>query len=197
MHEHDDDHENELDLGDFPTLVAVSRFARLLENIPWFSTLGEPIWPEAERLSEDYLSALGFPDARVSLVPDWDEASQLAEAVDLNSEAWEAEEQLRAGLTAEALDIIDEQDLHLAMSHITHQASELVTSAAGIALQTAGMDDEELVRAAAGHAIQACHNAALTLAAGGDPDHPFALKFRLFEMGRWPISMTGRSFNLF
>lgn len=196
MHDHDDD-DNQLDIGDFPTLMAVSRFARLLENIPWFQALGEPISPEAERLAEDYLSALGFPDARVALVPDWEEAALLAEAADLNSEAWEAEEQLRAGLTAEALELMDEQDLHLAMSHITHQASELVTSAAGIALQSAGLDDEELVRAAAGHAIQACHNAALTLAAGGDPGHPFALKFQLYELGRWPISLTGRSFNLF
>ena len=40
------------------------------------------------------------------------------------------------------------------------------------------------------------------LAAAADPEldadeHLFALKFRLFEQGRWPVSVIGLSFNIF
>jgi hypothetical protein len=37
----------------------------------------------------------------------------------------------------------------------------------------------------------------LVLAAGAGEDHAFVYKFRLFERGRWPISIAGASFNLF
>ena len=42
----------------------------------------------------------------------------------------------------------------------------------------------------------------LALLAAGDPDfeadaHAFAAKFQLFEFGRWPVGVTGSSFNLF
>jgi hypothetical protein len=50
--------------------------------------------------------------------------------------------------------------------------------------------------------VQSAHQAALVLVAAADPDfeaehHPFAAKFRLFEFGRWPVGVIGRSFNLF
>jgi len=59
------------------------------------------------------------------------------------------------------------------------------------------LEDETLLKAATGAAVQSVYNAALLLAAGGEETHPFALKFRLFELGRWPIGVHGRSFNLF
>jgi hypothetical protein len=30
-----------------------------------------------------------------------------------------------------------------------------------------------------------------------EDEHPFALKFRLLEAGRWPIALVGASFSLF
>ncbi len=52
--------------------------------------------------------------------------------------------------------------------------------------------------AAAGAGVQACHNAALLLLAGrAEDDHPFALKYRLFERGRWPVALIGSSLHLF
>ncbi len=61
-----------------------------------------------------------------------------------------------------------------------------------------GLDDFGLVNAAAGAGVQACHNAALLLLAGrAEDDHPFALKYRLFERGRWPVALIGSSLHLF
>ena len=33
--------------------------------------------------------------------------------------------------------------------------------------------------------------------AEGTADHPFSLKYQLFESGRWPIGIAGSSFNIF
>jgi hypothetical protein len=61
-----------------------------------------------------------------------------------------------------------------------------------------GLEDLELVNAAAGAGVQACHNAALVLLSGdADDAHPFALKYRLFERGRWPVALIGSSLHLF
>ena len=73
-----------------------------------------------------------------------------------------------------------------------------------------------LTNLAAGAAQQAVHGAALSLAAyaahilKSDPrieaieldnddiaNHPLMIRFRLFEMGRWPVSLIGNSLNLF
>ena len=61
------------------------------------------------------------------------------------------------------------------------------------------MEDEELIRAAVGAASQAIYQAGLLLAAENEEDqnHPFALKYRLFESGRWPIGVVGNSFHIF
>jgi hypothetical protein len=59
------------------------------------------------------------------------------------------------------------------------------------------VENENLMNAAAGAAVQASHHAALVLAADVEEEHPLALKFRLFEMGRWPIGIAGSTFNIF
>ena len=85
----------------------------------------------------------------------------------------------------------------LALTHVANQASEAVLAAAEAAAGRFGVEDEALIRAAAGAAAQACYHAALVLAAEGDEEHPFALKYRLYEAGRWPLGIVGRSFSLF
>ena len=124
-------------------------------------------------------------------------AAHQIEGGNWNSDWWEAEEQLRAALLAEAIERSDEETVMLALTHVTNQAAEAVLLAAEAAAARFGVDDEALIRAAAGAATQACYHAALVLAAEADEDHPFALKYRLYESGRWPLGVVGRSFNLF
>lgn len=192
-----DEDEDELDLADFPGLRGVTRFARLVERLPWFSRLGEELEEDEIDWAEAYLAALGFPDATVLQVLDWEEAEAAAGDPDHNSSWWEAEEQLRMALIDEACQRIDEDNLTVALTHVASRAAEPIRLAVEAAAAEAGIVDEALILAAQGSATRACHQAALVLAAEVEDEHPFALKFRLFEAGRWPIGLAGNSFNLF
>ena len=195
-----DDHrvsDDDVGLEDFPTLRAVARFSRMVRNVAWFSSLGEPLGETERSDAEAYASALGFPDATAALVESWEEAEEAIRNPGWNSDWWEAEEQLRAGLIEEAMQQIDEQDLLVALTAVTSAASEVVHGAAAVAAARGGVVDQGLIRAAAGAATQAAYQAALVLAAGADDEHPFALKYRLFEAGRWPLGIVGSTFNLY
>lgn len=192
-----DDDEGPDELGDRPGLIAASRFARMVPNLAWFSRLGEELEEEELEEAEAYLAALGFPDAGVVGAENWTEAEEAARNLDWNTAGWEAEEQLRAALIAQACENMDEDELMVALANVTARASDAVHEAAMEAAAQAGVKDEALVRAAAGAAAQAAYLAALVLAADAGDDHPFAIKFRLFEVGRWPIGIIGNTFTVF
>ncbi|MEH6524747.1 MAG: hypothetical protein V7723_01640 [Sneathiella sp.] len=198
MHDDDfDDEEEAPDLDNYPTLVSVVRFNKLLPSISWFEEVGQPLTEESFVVARDYMNALGFPDAFVGEVEDWDDAAYAASNPDWNSDWWEAEEQLRMGLTTAALELISEEDLNAALTQISATASPVITTAVEAITDDHGIEDQELIRAAVGAALQTCHQAALVLAAGEEDTHPFAIKYKLFEQGHWPIAITGNSFNIF
>jgi len=178
-------------------LGLIGRFAATLGRRPWFSRLGDPLSRQDRHAAESYLEGLGFPDAEIALISDFDEAIAAAESLDLDAAGWEAEESLRAALTADAMELLDAEALDIALTHVAAAIAEPATQAAEAALAQFGVDDEQVFHLVAGTAVQAAHNAALVLAAGAEEDHPFAVKFRLFENGRWPIGLAGSSFNLF
>lgn len=139
----------------------------------------------------------GFPHAELAAITSWGEAGEAAANTDWNSPWWEAEEQTRMGLIDTALTLMSDEDLTMALTHVTATASPLLQHAAENWAEEQGIEDEELIRAAVGAGVQASYQAALVLAAGEEDSHPFAIKFKLFELGRWPIAITGNSFNLF
>lgn len=191
----DDEPLPETELDDRLRLVA--RFARAAAVAPYFSQVGEPLGKDDLRLAEEYCEALGFPGIAVVPVAEFAEAAEAAEALGFDPMAWETSEILRAGLTARAADI--------AGAEMVEQALQDVAAYLGLALQDAVMDlgksfdlvDEEFLNAAAGAALRACNNAALVLLAGEGDTHALALEYRLFEIGRWPVAVTGRTFHLF
>jgi hypothetical protein len=190
---------NDYELADFPGLLAASQFARMLRSVLWFTALGEPPDERELLLAGDYLTELGFPDAEIVMLGDWEEAADAALNTDWNTEAWEAEEQLRMALIAEACERADEEMVMVALANVSAVASESAQAAAEGMLEQNPNLDEELLRAAIGAVAQASYHSALVLAAEAeDPErHPFSLKFRLFEAGRWPLGVVGRSFHLF
>lgn len=197
-----DDFELEDLERELPGLGVVSRFARSLNRVPWFANLGEPLTPGARALAHSYVDGLGFPDAEIAILVDWEDAAGAAESCDIQSPAWEAEELLRADLTGQALSFLSEEALSLAMTLI----SEQIVEPARESMEQAGfiwdVEDEASKQLAVGSAVQAANQAALVLIAAENPDfvaedHPFAAKFRLFEFGRWPVGIVGQSFNLF
>lgn len=185
--------------AEIPALARIRRFAWAACRVDWFAHVGEHPGPVTMDMAERYADALGFPDARLALVTDWSEAASAAESLDFDHAAWEAEEQLRAALTADALDLMSEEALQVALTHVAATVHAPVRTSVEecLAIWDEEYGETPLRDLAVGAAVQACHQAALVLAAGAEEDHPFALKFRLFEGGRWPIGIAGLSFNLF
>lgn len=187
---------------ELPALRGVRKFARTLAGIPWFANMGEPLTPGARAAARDYVEGLGFPDAEVAILIDWDDAAAASESLDWQSPAWEAEELLRADLTERALRLLSEDALRLSMTLIAGKVVEPAREGMEQAAFIFDFEDEAGKQLAVGSAVQAAHQAALALIAAHDPDfeaeaHPFAAKFRLFEFGRWPVGVMGASFNLF
>jgi hypothetical protein len=83
-----------------------------------------------------------------------------------------------------------------ALTKVTDAATRIVLGAASVAAARQGIADPALARAAAGAATQAAYQAALALAGGAQSNHPFAVKYRLFAAGRWPLGVVKNSFYL-
>ncbi len=198
----DDDQLDALE-RELPALRRLAAFARGLSGIPWFANLGEGLTPGARAAAEAYADGLGFPDAAIGVLIEWEDAAAAAESLDWQSSAWEAEELLRADLTLRAGEILSEEALNLAMTLIADRVVEPAREGMQQAASLSDVEDEQLERLAVGSAVQAAHQAALVLAAAAaDPEfdaehHPFTAKFQLFEFGRWPVGVAGQTFNLF
>ncbi len=198
--EEDGDYDEVLD-QQIQRLTIMARFARAVIDIPWFTRLGEPLSSDDSATAGAYLAAAGFPDAAVAQVESWDEAALVAENPDWNTDWWEAEEQLKAGLLEQALEHVDEVELTNALNHIAAQCAGVALEAASNMAINAGFtpesDEESFLNAAAGWAVAGAYQAALVLAAGAEEDHPFALRFRLFEAGRLPLGVAGTTLSVF
>jgi hypothetical protein len=205
MHDQDDDQDHivlsddDLDAleEEIPLLRGVRAFAEEAALMPWFANVGRPLEREVRGLARSYLDGLGFPDAEIARVAEWADAVDAASGLDFDTEQWETEEALRAGLAAEALERLSEHGLTIALTHVSAILGERIGAAVRDAAAFAEIDDEALLNAAAGAAVQAAHGAALALIAEAEPDHPFHRKFALFARGRWPIGIAGMTFNLF
>ncbi|NOZ41710.1 MAG: hypothetical protein GXP02_00860 [Alphaproteobacteria bacterium] len=194
----DEDDDLEIDaLADYPTLVLVLRFTRLIAHTDWFRYVGEPLEQPLLDLSVSYLDALGFPEVTAAAVEDWQQAADALETNDWNSPFWEVEQQLMAALTMEITDTIDPELLQMVLTRVTSVASEYVGEGVLMAAERWGITDEELMKAAIGEGVQACYQAALVIAAGVGDDHPFTLKYQFFESGWWPLGIMGTTFNIF
>ena len=203
--------------AELPALTVLRDFANRSSRVSWFTELGEPLDNDCLDVVTLYLEGLGLPEASPAPLLDWRDAADAAQSMDINSEAWEIEEQFRAAATAEALTLISEEGLGIMLTHLASSLSEDVANCVEEALYMADeASSEALTNLAAGAAQQAVHGAALSLAAyaahvlKSDPhieaieldnddiaNHPLMLRFRLFEMGRWPVSLIGNSLNLF
>lgn len=195
--EDEDDIFDEAGLSDDSDLRAVAKLAKMIGGMSWFAAVGQPLEPSEIDDAELYVSGLGFPEVRVAAVEDWRGAEAAAQAPDWSQDWWEAEEQMRRALLDEALTRNDEHDLMVALTHVSTRAGEVAHGLAAVSAARGGVADQALIKVAAGAAAQAAYQAALVLAAGEDSEHPFAVKFRLFEAGRLPLGIVGNTFNLF
>ncbi len=107
-----------------PVLAALRNFTDRALRVNWFTELGEPLSPDSLQYARQYVDAMGFPDADIAILSDWADAATAAESLDLNADAWEAEEQLRAGLLQDALSIVSEEGLGVVLTHMASAVNE-------------------------------------------------------------------------
>jgi hypothetical protein len=177
-------------------LASLHRFAAAIAQGSWFTVCGEAP-TESERAEvAAYLAALGFHDTEITGVADWRASATLTQDPAWSRAWWEAESAARSALRREDERRWGLEPLLVALTAVTEAATALHDNAA-VAMERAGLADPALTRVAAGAAAQACHQAALALAAGAAADHPFAIKYRLFAGGHWPLGIVGASFFVF
>jgi hypothetical protein len=192
-----DDEDEDEESEEAARLTLLARFAKGAAGAPFLSRLGEPITaPEAD-LAQTFCAALGFPDAVVVPVESFEAAAEAGETLGYDTAAWEATEQLRIGLVARANELLGEETVQGALQDVIAYLAVAVQDAVVEAGAVFDVADEPLLNAAAGATLRACHNAALVLLAGEDETHPLALEYRLFELGRWPVALTGSTLHLF
>lgn len=178
-------------------LEPVARFADSLRHVSWFAAVGQPLTLDERRESEDYLRALGFDDAAVAPVTDWRAAESATRDAQWSRAWWNAEERARSRLLEAAGESHGEHALLTSLSRVMLEASDVVLGAASTAASRSAIADPALARVAAGAATQAAYQAGLALAAEAGDMHPFAIKFRLFGAGRWPLGVVGDAFHIF
>ncbi len=180
-----------------PGLMSLPGFLKLVETLPWFRAVGEPLSAQVTGRAEAYANALGFPDAVPALVPDWVEASESLESVDINAPAWEVEESLRTGLAQDLVELLGDDLVTMLMTHVSEHVSPVIEQALLETSESLGISDDAFLRAGMGGAVQACHQAVMVALAGEDDGHPFTRRFGLYEAGRWPIGIFGTSFLIY
>ncbi len=192
-----------------PMLRFARDFGRALDQLPWFSRLGEHMAEDEREAATNWLEGLGFPYAAVGQVQDFEDAAAIAEALAYDTPGFDAEEQLRASLTMELIDLVGEEPVQLAQTLITDGAGQATKDCAAEAAAMWDEVDQELLNAMSGAAIQAVHGEGLRrmieitqdhLNIPVDDDliiHPFRARFSLFGRGRWVIGLTGDTLSIF
>jgi hypothetical protein len=168
----------------------VDRFIEEMAAAAWFAACGDPL-AQAERADAlAYAASLGFGKLPIATVPDWRAAMAVLQRPDWERRWWDWERAAEAALRKTAEARLREDDLLAALARVT-QASDALHGAAALAAQRGGIADPTASRVAAGSAAQAAHQAALARLAEAGAEHVFAVKFRLFAAGRWPLAVVG------
>jgi hypothetical protein len=176
--------------GDGDALAAVHAFASAIPRGSWFAACGEPLTPGECADAVAYLAALGMPDVAVAGVAGWAEAAAVTQDQGWSRAWWDAETRTQSALQRRAGARWGEARVLAALTTVTEAAASL-SGVAALAMSRAGIAEPALARVAAGATAQACHQAALALAAEAGPEHLFAVKHRLFAAGRWPLGIVG------
>jgi hypothetical protein len=171
-------------------LAAIRTFAGTLARQSWFAACGEALGEIDLAEARLYVAALGLGALPIVGVAGWEEAAAVTQRADWSAAWWQAEARAQAELQERAVARFGNAPLLAALSAVSEAAATL-HGAASLAAGAAGIADTTLTRVAAGAAAQACHQAALALAAEVGTEHLFAVKYRLFAAGRWPLGIVG------
>jgi hypothetical protein len=164
----------------------------------WFACLGLPLSSDELRDAHAYVAALGCHDSiAVRPVRGWREAESILRKREWDARWWQTEDDERARLLSDLANRLGATAALQQLSAQTDADPDLLHDAATLAAARDGCTDAALIRCASGAAAMAAHEHALARLAGCGPEHLFMRKYRLFEAGRWPLSVLSKHFYLF
>jgi hypothetical protein len=176
-------------------LAEVEALAASIDKTPWFARVGQALSDTDRADLSAYVAALDLEAGPVEPVATWESASRIAADPDWDRSWWQAEAREQVRLQAWAEERHGPEATLKSLTQVTEAALD-PTRAAAVAAAALEERDEALSRVAAGAAAQACHLAALALAAG-KPAHGFVIKHRIFAAGRWPLGRVRERWYLF
>jgi hypothetical protein len=176
----------------------------LLTTLPrgvWFSAVGEPLTTSELDEAHGYVHALGLTDIAIQSASSWHDAKRITNANDWLRTWWQTEHNEERRLLAAASARYGNDTVMQRLTYIMEGSAELFFGPAAISSTRAGVADSSLERSAAGAASQSLHQFALASMMDESSEHFFAIKFRLFLAGRWPLSNNEsanvRTFHIF
>ena len=164
----------------------------------WFTRVGLPLPPAEIDTLDAVLRRQGLLlGAAIEVVERWSTAAAFVRASERDCAWWDQEEAERERLWEIAAAAHGEHALLDALDAVRDGIAAAVHASAADAMSRAGVDDPDLLREAVAAALLAAHQDALTRLAGEGNDHFFAIKYRLFFEGRWPLGLQGGRFGVF
>jgi len=168
-----------------------------LPKATWFKSVGAPISDVERKECVRYLHGLGVQSCAIETVGTWQEAVALATRACWHAPWWERERSEERRLFELASVYHSPDALLLRLSNLMRGSASLFLSPASIACARAGVRDATIASAAARAAAQSLHQYGLASITGQGEGHLFAVKFRLFLAGRWPLCVTAEKFFVF
>lgn len=187
-------------LDEIPHLLRAKAFADSLSATPLFSRVGTQLDDNDRDLAMQYAQNLGFPHVFPARLLHLSEAIGVAESNDYDPEAWEHEEQLRVSLHGQALVQTSEEGATALLQLVASEISQIAKNAVEERFSHSPHINETAINSITGHVVLAAHCMALAILSDtdtDDPGHPFVLRWSLFNRGRWPVGITGSSYNLY
>lgn len=164
----------------------------------WFTRVGLPLPPAEIDTLDAVLRRQGLLlGAAIEAIERWSMAAAFVRASERDCAWWDQEEAERERLWEIAAATHGESALLEALDAVREDVAATVQKAAREAMARAGVEDPELLREAVAATLLAAHQDALTRLAGEGGDHFFAIKYRLFVAGRWPLGLQGGRFGVF
>ena len=168
----------------------------------WFSCVGEPLDDSERSECASYLRALAMPgldtsSLQITGVRDWPQARAISNAPNWSRQWWEAERLEERRLFEIAAGKYSADAVLMRLTNLMEGSSELFHGPATVACIRVGIADPGLARSAAGAASHSLHQYGIAQLADSSEDHLFAVKFRLFLAGRWPLSVDDEKFYIF
>ena len=177
--------------------AVIDAFLSGVDHASWYTALGVTLSPSEQADAEGYLAGLGFGRNRVQPIHGWIEAHAALQDPNWDTSWWDAVERERQALLLDAKTTHTESTLMNELSRVTQASGKRLPGLAAEAAARDGVSDQGLIKAAAGAASEAAYHAALALAAGAPPSHPFRLRYNLFEAGHWPLAVVEDRFDVF